>query len=280
MENKKGFLHKVPGFRSGKKKNQVIAGVAYLYLFGGAVAGIASLAGVKAPEPSTEKEATAEQQPAKKTEPQLPEYSIVESHGSSTWYVTLETEETSEDKLRQLVEHTRELAKEQEEKVDSIFVYVMKKNSPSKNYIATGRLALNDSKGTAQTGLDVDETDFTYSYKESDHTPLPEGKNTVTADTVLSAFEKAGVSVPEARDNSHNCSDLGCVKLITTEAVSIHEWPDEAKAKEVYAKGFGDYQAGAITIRFNESHNADGSIEYEPKPSKEAYIETLNSLLN
>lgn len=71
-------------------------------------------------------------------------------------------------------------------------------------------------------------------------------------------------------------TDLGCTKLITTEAVSIYEWPTESKAKEVHK--FYDYQSGPITIRFNQSHNADGSNEYEPLPDKESYQITLDKL--
>ncbi|MGH8909039.1 MAG: hypothetical protein ACRD0K_21735 [Egibacteraceae bacterium] len=35
---------------------------------------------------------------------------------------------------------------------------------------------------------------------------------------------------PNSRDNTHSCDDAGCVQLITTDTVSVYQWPDEASA--------------------------------------------------
>lgn len=210
----------------------------------------------------------------------VPKYKIAEERldDSGMWYLTLETDSTNKKELKTLVEHTKEMAKKKDKEVSSIFVNVLKKDSPSKAYIASGRIALN-STGEAQTGLKPKEVDYEYKYKKEDHAPLPEGQNKIGANKVLKAFESAGLAVPEARDNSQNCGDLKCVKLVTTEAVSIYEWPDEAAAKNAFSKGLGDYQKGHIVIRFNESHNEDGSVKYKPEPSEEAYKEQLDKLL-
>lgn len=100
----------------------------------------------------------------------------------------------------------------------------------------------------------------------------------LSADSVLAAFEESGVSVPEPRDNTHNYTDLGVEKQVTTEAVSIFEFPTEEAAAAFYSEGVPEgegYQAGRIVIRFNES--ADG--EYKPEPSEEAYIAVLDALV-
>ncbi|MEC3621581.1 hypothetical protein P9152_01090 [Bacillus subtilis] len=88
-----------------------------------------------------------------------------------------------------------------------------------------------------------------------------------TANDVLAAFKDANLKTPEDRDNTDKqCSSLGCSQLITTEAVSIYQWPSEKKAKEV-SKSF-DYQKETFTIRFN-----DKSVEQQP------YKDALNDLI-
>jgi len=113
--------------------------------------------------------------------------------------------------------------------------------------------------------------------EETNATP----QNNVTADDVLKAFEDKGLSTPNPRDNTeNNCPDLGCTKLITTDVVSIYEWPSEEKAKEVQRNyDFGDYQSGKFIIRFNIKHNADGSIKYQPYPDEQSYKDVLDSLV-
>jgi hypothetical protein len=52
-------------------------------------------------------------------------------------------------------------------------------------------------------------------------------------DGVSAAGIAAALKAPHPRDNSRSCTDLklGCVHLMTTDAVSVYEWPDEAAAK-------------------------------------------------
>lgn len=66
------------------------------------------------------------------------------------------------------------------------------------------------------------------------------GTSGSTAQAVVDDFAAAGLPVPNARDNSHNCADLGCEQLITTEAVSVYSFDDLDAAQhmaEVYGEG-------------------------------------------
>ena len=58
--------------------------------------------------------------------------------------------------------------------------------------------------------------------------PVLEG---LDAERVVDGFTEAGLPTPAARDNSRNCKRLGCVSLITTDAISVYQWPDEASAR-------------------------------------------------
>jgi hypothetical protein len=90
---------------------------------------------------------------------------------------------------------------------------------------------------------------------ETDH-PALQRETRPTAEEVLEAFQAAGLSAPEPRDNTpQSCPDLECTQLITTETVSIYQWPDEETATSIQREyDFGDYQAGAIILRANESN--------------------------
>ncbi|MED4530944.1 hypothetical protein [Metabacillus fastidiosus] len=205
----------------------------------------------------------------------VPAYEITEERldKSGMWYVTFSTASKNKEELKALILHTKELAKEQNKNIHSAFIYVLEKGSVSKQYTATGRIALTQ-KGLAQTGFE-DTEDFEFEYKVEPGTENDPPKTAAerkhegpTADEVLQSFQNVSLPTPEARDNTHNCGDLGCVKLITTEAVSIYEWPTVEKAQEVQGKNFGTHQAGPIIIRMNDK-------SLDPK----AYIDTLNELI-
>lgn len=190
----------------------------------------------------------------------------------SIWHVTLATSLTEKDDLRKLVESTSDLAKSKETKIDSIFVKVKIKDSLAKTYAADGKVALSNI-GLAQTGLDkINEFEFNYNVKEEHLTTkedLKQSTESYSAEDILKAFQNAGLPTTDSRDNSHNCIDLECTTLITTEDVSIYEWPSVEKAQEVSAKSFGDAQVGTIIIRMNNK-----SLDIQP------YIDVLNSVIN
>lgn len=185
------------------------------------------------------------------------EYSIEEERiGGSIWYVTLSTPLTKEKDLRKLVELTKDLADAKDEKIDSIFVKINIKDSLAKSYAADGKVALSDI-GLAQTGLKkVNKYEFNYNVREEHLTSkddLKQSSEKYSARDALKAFQNAGLPTTDSRDNSHNCVKLECTTLITTEDVSIYEWPSVEKAQEVHAKSFGDAQVGTIIIRMNNN---------------------------
>ncbi|MCM0624507.1 hypothetical protein M5J14_08200 [Lysinibacillus sp. OL1_EC] len=188
------------------------------------------------------------------------------------WKVTLSTPSTDEKELKALVEETKNLAAEKYEDVSSIWVNIKTEDSVANTYAATAKVAL-DEKGKATTGLDeLGVFEFNYNVGETHETTaadLPQSNVDYTADDILKAFQDAGLSAIEPRDNSHNCVKLECTKLITSEDVSIYKWPSVEKAQEVSAKKFGDAQVGTIIIRMN---NKELDIQ--------KYIDVMNNVVN
>lgn len=84
-------------------------------------------------------------------------------------------------------------------------------------------------------------------------TPGPEAPATpqtpsLTARQVIDAFAAAGLPVPEPRDNSKNCASLGCTEMVTTDAVTVLTFTDDATATK-YASTFAEdahRQAGVV----------------------------------
>ncbi|WP_068983671.1 hypothetical protein [Lysinibacillus xylanilyticus] len=222
-------------------------------------------------EKETEEEKAARE--AKDAEENKLDYTIQEEKISgSIWYVTLLTSLTEENDLRKLVELTSDLAKSKKEKIDSIFVKVNIKNSLAKSYAATGKVALSDM-GLIQTKLKIiNNYEFKYLVTEEHLTSkddLKQSNESYSAEDILKAFQDAGLPTTDSRDNSHNCVDLECTTLITTEDVSIYEWPSVEKAQEVRAKNFGDAQVGTIIIRMNNK-----SLDIQK------YIDVMNNVVN
>lgn len=208
------------------------------------------------------------------TEQTTSEFSIQEENiQGSIWYVTLLTKDTDEDKLKTHMQSTINLAKGKEKKIDSIFVSVNIEDSLANSYAASGKVALSNT-GLAQTGLkNVNEFEYNFSIKESHlmgKEDLPQSTASYNAQTILEAFQNAGLPTTDSRDNSHNCVDLECTSLITTEDVSIYEWQSTEKAQEIQNEyTFGDAQVGTIIIRMNNK-----SLDVQP------YIDTLNNVIN
>lgn len=227
----------------------------------------------KAEKPKEEKPVVEEKQQVEKETKALPDYKIEEDDfGKGMWKVTLSTPSTDEKELKALVEETKNLAAEKYENVSSIWVNIKTADSVANTYAATAKVAL-DEKGKATTGLnEIGVFEFNYNVGETHETSaedLPQSNANYTADDILKAFQDAGLSTTEPRDNSHNCVKLECTKLITTEDVSIYEWPSVEKAQEVSAKKFGDAQAGTIIIRMN-----DKSLDIQK------YVDAMNNVVN
>ena len=190
----------------------------------------------------------------------------------SIWNVILLTKDTDEDKLKAHMQSTLDLAKSKAEKIDSIFVKVNIEDSLAKFYAASGKVALSDL-GLTQTGLkNKNEFEFNFSIKDEHFVSkedLPQSTESYSAQTVLEAFQNAGLPTTDSRDNSHKCVELECTTLITTEDVSIYEWPSVEKAEQTQSEyTFGDAQAGTIIIRMNNK-------ELDAQP----YIDALNQVV-
>ncbi|MER7014545.1 hypothetical protein ABT324_24235 [Saccharopolyspora sp. NPDC000359] len=73
-----------------------------------------------------------------------------------------------------------------------------------------------------------------------------------TAQQVVEQFQRDGLMVPNPRDNtSGNCERFGCTQMITTDAVTIMVFPDEAAATKI-ADRFGEnaFRHGAVVLQY------------------------------
>jgi hypothetical protein len=61
-----------------------------------------------------------------------------------------------------------------------------------------------------------------------------------TAQAVVDQFVASGLPAPHPRDNSKNCTTLGCAELITTDAISIYVWPTESSVQHQVDVAPGD----------------------------------------
>lgn len=94
----------------------------------------------------------------------------------------------------------------------------------------------------------------------------------VTADEVIEAFRAVGLPVPNPRDNSHNCSSLGCSQMITTDAVTVVVFDDEAAAERYAAAAREDKCLQGLVVL---SYAAARTV---PK-DRSQYEHALNTLL-
>lgn len=76
--------------------------------------------------------------------------------------------------------------------------------------------------------------------------------------------------LPNPRDNTGSCRPAGCRQLITTDAVSVYDWKDEATAKR-WAGGLGKNvrQIGPYVLSWMGSEQAFTSKEARAKMAAE-----------
>ena len=97
-------------------------------------------------------------------------------------------------------------------------------------------------------------------------------ENTISAQSVVTAFEKANLPVTNPRDNSKNCQDLGCQQMITTDDVTVVSFTDSAaEAKYVNAFGSNAYQKGPIVLQYAAART--------PEATRATYQTQLNTLV-
>jgi hypothetical protein len=97
-----------------------------------------------------------------------------------------------------------------------------------------------------------------------------------TAQEVVDAFIEAGLRAPKPRDNSRNCTGdggLGCLQLITTDAISVYSWPTEASAQNYLAAAGDDLHGkGLIVLSYAAART--------PKADRPKYEAVLNKLIS
>jgi Protein of unknown function (DUF4236) len=98
--------------------------------------------------------------------------------------------------------------------------------------------------------------------------------NDLRAQQVVNAIIAAGLPAIDQRDNTARiCGDAGCVQLITTDDVSVYQFPDNKSAMRwasVYPSGYGN---GTILLAFHEG----GSNRTDPAliPQYQAVLDGL-----
>lgn len=128
------------------------------------------------------------------------------------------------------------------------------------NRLANAKFAVGRI-GAARTGLDDGAREVTMvEDRKCPPDPLSTASaGAVTARQVVDAIIAAGLSARKPRDNSEsNCRDLGCVQLITTEDVSVYQFPDAGPAARMASTSLVTaYQNGPIVLVFHDAETPD-----------------------
>jgi len=120
--------------------------------------------------------------------------------------------------------------------------------------------------GAARTGLDDGDREVIMVVGDRQCPPDPlatAAAGATTAQQVVDAIIAAGLPARNPRDNSQsNCRSIGCVQLITTDDVSVYQFPADASAlKFAGASPFGVSQRGPIVLVF---HGDTPDHRYQP----------------
>lgn len=95
----------------------------------------------------------------------------------------------------------------------------------------------------------------------------------LTAAEAIEAMAEAGLPLGEVRDNSANCEALECESLVTSDYVSVYEWPsrDEAVANQ----GIGPGREVAVVANLVLHFGGDSDLwPFETRP----YTDAVRSL--
>jgi hypothetical protein len=101
------------------------------------------------------------------------------------------------------------------------------------------------------------------------------GSTGPTAQNVVDALGPL-FPVGNQRDNTGTCEPTGCEQLITTDAVSVYQWPDEAAAVS-FATGLGDVvqQVGPFVLSY-----AGTEQQLTPRGARAAFAARVRTLLD
>lgn len=103
--------------------------------------------------------------------------------------------------------------------------------------------------------------------------PTSSAPAAVTAQQVVDAFAAKGLAVPKPRDNSKNCSTQGCSQLVTTDAITVATFPDEAAATK-YADAMAS-AGGAFRHKLVVLSYAAANTPAADRPKYEAALTAL-----
>jgi hypothetical protein len=90
----------------------------------------------------------------------------------------------------------------------------------------------------------------------------PASSPTPTAQSVVDHFADEGLAVPNGRDNSHNCADLGCEQMITTDAITVLSFDTRSAAVDYSMKAPDTYQRGQFVLSYGAARTPVGDRYY------------------
>ncbi len=128
------------------------------------------------------------------------------------------------------------------------------------NRLANAKFAVGRI-GAARTGLnDGDREVNLVEGQKCPPDPLAAASaGAVTARQVVDAIIAAGLPASKPRDNSaSNCTSVGCVQLITTDDVSVYQFPDAGPAARMASSNLiTAYRNGPIVLVFHDIETPD-----------------------
>ncbi|WP_071289062.1 hypothetical protein [Mycolicibacterium llatzerense] len=146
---------------------------------------------------------------------------------------------------------------------DTYFVQIncnVGKGASLDNRLANAKFAVGRI-GAARTGLGDGAREISMvAGQKCPPGPLPTAApGAVTARQVADAITAAGLPARKPRDNSESsCRSFGCVQLITTDDVSVYQFPDTAAADRMASSDmFTGYQNGPIVLAFHGAETPD-----------------------
>ncbi|GAA2427622.1 hypothetical protein ACFP2H_00380 [Mycolicibacterium llatzerense] len=165
--------------------------------------------------------------------------------------------------LPEMTEIVADLQRRYSDRPDGYFVQIncsLGGTATVDNRLANAKFAVGRI-GAARTGLDDGAREVSMvEDRKCPPDPLPTASaSAVTARQVVDSIIAAGLPARKPRDNSQsNCRDLGCVQLITTEDVSVYQFPDAGPAVRMASTSIvTTYQNGPIVLVFHNTESPD-----------------------
>ena len=101
--------------------------------------------------------------------------------------------------------------------------------------------------------------------------PAPAGPS---IESLLDRFQDSGLSAGNPRDNSAGCAQLGCERMVTTDAITVLTFETRAKAVGYAAQAPDTYQWGRFVLSYAAARTpADVRPQYETQLRVEVDVE-------